>query len=108
MKLSIASAAMVAAISLPALAHAQYGYGATQAMDQMSPAPRRFSSDEDRYRHDVTKLRGDAMKMQKADGGKLSDAHKAELQARLDKLNADACAKHVKMAACPAAPANSQ
>lgn len=105
MKLSITSAVLIAGLSLPALAYAQYGYGNTQSMDQMAPTPRGFSGDEDHYKRDVTKLRADAMKMQKADGGQLSDAHKAELQARLDKLNADACAKHVKIATCPAVPA---
>lgn len=105
MKLSIALAALLAGLTLPALAHAQYGYNNTQSMDQMAPAPRGFSSDEGRYRREVKKLHDDGMKMVKADGGKLSDAHKAELQARLDKLNTDACAKHVKIATCPAVAA---
>jgi hypothetical protein len=105
MKLPILSIALVAGLMLPAAASAQYGYANTQAMDQMTPVPRGFSSDEGRYRRDVKKLHDDAVKLQKADGGQLSDAHKAELQARLDKLNADACAKHVKIAACPATAA---
>jgi hypothetical protein len=105
MKVSILSIALAAGLLLPAVASAQYGYGATQAMDQMTPVPRGFSSDEGRYKRDVKKLHDDAVKMQKADGGKLSEAHTAELQARLDKLNLDACAKHVKIASCPAAAA---
>lgn len=108
MKLSIASAMLVAGLMLPALAHAQYNYGNTQSMDQMSPTPRGFSSDEDRYRREIKKIHDDGMKMVKADGGKLSDAHKSELQARLDKLNADACAKHVKIATCPAMSAEAK
>jgi hypothetical protein len=102
MKVSILSAALAAGFLIPAAASAQNGYGNTQSMDQMSPTPRGFSSDEGRYRQAVKKLHDDGVKMIKADGGKLNDAHKAELQARLDKLNADACAKHVKVATCPA------
>jgi len=108
MKASILSLALAVGLMIPAVASAQYGYGNTQAMDQMSPTPRGFSSDEGRYKRDVKKLHDDAVKQLKADGGKLSDAHKAELQARLDKLNADACAKHVKIATCPAATAAAQ
>lgn len=108
MKLSILTAALAAGLLVPAAASAQYGMYNTQSMDQMSPTPRGFSSDEGRYRREVTRLRADAMKLQKADGGTLSDAHKAELQARLDKLNTDACAKHVKVATCPAMSAEAK
>lgn len=102
----VLAAALAGAMTAPSLAAAQYNSYGAQQMDQMSPTPRGFSGPEARYKHDVTKLRADAVKMQKADGGKLSDAHKAELQARLDKLNQDACAKGVKAATCPAQAAN--
>ena len=75
MKLSITSAVLAVGLTLPALAHAQYGYGATQSMEQMSPTPRSFSSDEDRYGREIKKIHDDGMKMVRADGGKLSDTH---------------------------------
>lgn len=106
MKRIVLAAALITALAAPSLAAAQYNSYGSQQMDQMSPTPRGFSGPEERYKADVRKLRADAVKMQKSDGGKLSDAHKAELQARLDKLNQDACAKGVKAATCPAQAAN--
>jgi hypothetical protein len=103
MKRIVLSLALAAGLAAPTFAAAQYNSYGAQQMDQMSPTPRSFSSADDRYKADVLKLRADAVKLQKADRGHLSDAHKADLQARLDALNKDACAKHVKAAACPAA-----
>jgi hypothetical protein len=91
--------------AIPSFAAAQYGSNGSQQMDQMAPAPRGFSGPEERYKADVRKLRADAMKLQKQDGGHLSDAHKSDLQARLDLLNKEACAKGVKSATCPPTPA---
>lgn len=88
--------------AVPTLAAAQYNSYGSQAMDQMAPAPRGFNGPEDRYKADVRKLRADAIKLQKQDGGHLSEAHKTELQTRLDALNKDACAKGVKAATCSA------
>jgi hypothetical protein len=106
MKPMVLAAALAAVLAAPSLAAAQYGSYGAQQMDAMSPTPRSFSGPEDRYKRDVKKLRDDAVKLQKADGGKLSDAHKTELQARFDKLNQDACAKGVKAATCPAQAAS--
>ena len=100
MRPMVLAAVLVAALAAPSFAAAQYNSYGAQQMDQMSPTPRGFSGPEERYKADVRKLRADAVKMQKADGGKLSDAHKAQLQARLDRLNQEACAKAVKAAAC--------
>lgn len=100
MRKSIVIGLVLAAV--PTLAAAQYSSYGSQAMDQMQPVPRGFNGPDQRYKADVRKLRADAIKLQKQDGGHLSDAHKVELQTRLDVLNKDACAKGVKAAACPA------
>jgi hypothetical protein len=47
------------------------------------------------FRIELKKLHDEAVRLQAADGGKLSDAHRADLEARLGVLHKEACRLHM-------------